>query len=179
MTMHGLVNALGIISKTPLFDTATWNTELTWMTWLDVTQNEAVFKGRPNNVNGGYNQIDRVSKNYFGLAFNFTPTWFQVFPGVDLLMPLSWAQGISGNSAITAGGSSGAGNFGIGIAADIYQKYRIDLKYVGFYGNYSTCPRTPATGTCVNNNGAADIFNGLNATISDRDFIALTFKTTF
>ena len=63
-TMHGLVNALGIISKTPVFDTATWNTELTWMTWLDVTQNEAVFKGRPNNINGGYNQIDRVSKNY-------------------------------------------------------------------------------------------------------------------
>ncbi len=178
-TMHGLVNALGIISKTPVFDTATWNTELTWMTWLDVTQNEAVFKGRPNNVNGGYNQIDRVSKNYFGLAFNFTPTWFQVFPGVDMLMPLSWSQGISGNSAITAGGSSGAGSFAIGIAADIYQKYRIDLKYVGFYGNYSTCPRTPATGTCVNNNGAADIFNGLNAIISDRDFVALTFKTTF
>jgi hypothetical protein len=172
-TMHGLVNALGIINKTPVFDTAVWNAELTWMTWLDVSQNEAVFKGRDN-----YTQIDRVSKNYFGLALNFTPTWFQVFPGVDLLLPLSWSQGISGNSAITAGGSKGAGSFGIGVAADIYQKYRIDLKYVGFYGDYSTCPRTPANvATCVN--GAADIFNGLNAIISDRDFIALTFKTTF
>ena len=172
-TMHGLVNALGIINKTPVFDTAVWNAELTWMTWLDVSQNEAVFKGRDN-----YTQIDRVSKNYFGLALNFTPTWFQVFPGVDLLMPLSWSQGISGNSAINAGGQKNAGSFGIGVAADIYQKYRIDLKYVGFYGDYSTCPRTPANvATCVT--GAADIFNGLNATISDRDFIALTFKTTF
>ena len=51
------------------------------MTWLDVNQNEAVFKGRPSNVNNGYTQIDRVSKNYFGLAINFTPTWFQVLPG--------------------------------------------------------------------------------------------------
>jgi hypothetical protein len=172
--MHGLVNALGVINKTPVFDTAVWNAELTWMTWLDVSQNEAVFRGRDN-----YNQIDRVSKNYFGLALNFTPTWFQVLPGVDVLLPLSWSQGISGNAAITAGGSKGAGSFGIGIAADIYQKYRIDLKYVGFYGDYSTCPRVgpPATGTCAN--GAADIFNGLNATISDRDFVALTFKTTF
>ena len=145
------------------------------MTWLDVTQNEAVFKGRPN-----YTQIDRVSKNYFGLALNFTPTWYQVLPGVDFLLPLSWAQGISGNSAITAGGSKGAGNFSIGIGADIYQKYRIDLKYIGFYGDYSTCPRTPTNAsTCVNANGAADIFNGLNAILSDRDFVALTFKTTF
>jgi Protein of unknown function (DUF1302) len=177
-TMHGLVNALGIINKTPVFDTATWNAELTWMTWLDVTQNEAVFKGRPSNVNNGYTQIDRVSKNYFGLALNFTPTWFQVLPGVDLLLPLSWSQGISGNSAIVAGGSKGAGSFALGIGADIYQKYRIDLKYVGFYGDYSTCPRTPTNAaTCAN--GAADIFNGLNATLSDRDFIALTFKTTF
>jgi hypothetical protein len=105
-TYHGLVNALWTAPKTPVFDTATWNTELTWMTWLDVTQNEAVFKGRPNNVNGGYNQIDRVSKNYFGLAINFTPTWFQVLPGVDFLMPLSWSQGISGNSAITSAGKN-------------------------------------------------------------------------
>ena len=139
-TMHGLVNALGIINKTPVFDVATWNAELTWMTWLDVTQNEAVFKGRPSNVNNGYTQIDRVSKNYFGLALNFTPTWYQVLPGVDFLLPLSWSQGISGNSAIVAGGSKGAGTFGIGIGADIYQKYRIDLKYVGFYGDYSTLP---------------------------------------
>ena len=92
-------------------------------------------------------------------------------------MPLSWSQGISGNSAIAAGGKKNAGNFSIGIAADIYQKYRIDLKYVGFYGDYSTCPRSPANETC--STGAADIFNGLNATISDRDFVALTFKTTF
>ncbi|HQR19268.1 MAG TPA: DUF1302 domain-containing protein [Burkholderiaceae bacterium] len=177
-TMHGLVNALGIINKTPLFDTATWNAELTWMNVLNVTQNEAVYKGRPNNVNGGYTQIDQATKNYFGLALNFTPTWYQVLPGVDLLMPLSWSQGVSGNAAITAGGQSGAGSYGLGLAVDIYQKYRIDLKYVGFYGNYSTCPQTPVNvATCVA--GAANIFNGTNAIISDRDFVALTFKTTF
>ena len=42
----------------------------------------------------------RSSKNFFGLAINFTPTWFQVFPGVDLLAPVTWSQGISGNSAV-------------------------------------------------------------------------------
>jgi hypothetical protein len=173
-TMHGLVNLLGTISQTPVFDVATWALELTWNQWLSVTQNEAVFKGRD-----GYSQIDRVDKNYFGLAINFTPTWFQVFPGVDLLAPLSWSQGISGNSALGApGGSEGAGSFGIGIAADIYQKYRIDLKYVGFYGDKSMCPGVPVNpGTC--SPGAVNVFNGTNSVIQDRDFLALTFKATF
>jgi hypothetical protein len=182
-TMHGLVNLLGVIGDTPLFDTASWATELTWMTWLDVTQNEAVFKGRKAEPGkwAAYTQIDAVDKNYYGLAMNFTPTWFQVFPGVDMLAPLSWSQGISGNSAVTAGGQEGAGSFGIGIAADIRQKYRFDLKYVGFYGDYSMCPLaasgTPRPGTC--SDGAVNVFNGVSAVISDRDFVALTFKTTF
>jgi hypothetical protein len=173
-TMHGLVNVLGVIGQTPLFDTANWSTELTWMTWLDVSQNEAVFKGRR-----GYDQIDAVDKNYFGLAANFTPTWFQVFPGVDILAPLSWSQGISGNAAVTAGGNDGSGTFGIGVAADIRQKYRVDLKYVGFYGDYSKCPRQNAANpaTCVD--GAMDLPNGVLAILSDRDFVALTFKVTF
>ncbi|HQR54617.1 MAG TPA: DUF1302 domain-containing protein [Burkholderiaceae bacterium] len=173
-TMHGLVNLLGTLSKTAIFDSASWATELTWNQWLDVTQNEAVFKGRD-----GYSQIDRVSKNYFGLAINFTPTWFQVFPGVDLLAPLSWSQGISGNSALGShGGSEGSGTFGIGVAADIYQKYRIDLKYVGFYGDKSMCPGVPVNpGTC--SAGAVNVINGTFSTLQDRDFVALTFKTTF
>ena len=178
-TMHGLVNLLGIVGDTPLFDTASWNTELTWMTVIDVTQNENVYKGRKNNTTrwSNYTLIDRPDSNFFGLGINFTPTWFQVFPGVDMFMPLSWSQGLS-NSAVTSGGSESAGTFGIGIGADVRQKYRFDLKYVGVFGDYSTCPRSVGNpATCVN--GAMDVPNGVAAAISDRDFVALTFKTTF
>lgn len=162
-TMHGLVNGLITLPSTALFDTASVAGELTWMTWLSVSQNEAVFKGRSN-----YTLLDRASKNYFGLAISFTPTWFQVFPGVDILAPMSWSGGVSGNAATTGGGNQGAGNFGFGVAADIYQKYRVDLRYVGYYGKYTT-----------NAAGAATVFSGSLAQLSDRDFVALTFKTTF
>ena len=162
-TWHGLLNAVSILPQTPIFDTASLQAELTWNNWARVTQNEAVFKGR-----SGYTAIDRVSKNYFGLAINFTPTWFQVFPGVDLLLPLSWAQGISGNSAVTVGGSKDAGQWAAGVAFDIYQKYRVDLKYVGFYGDIST-----------DANGNMTVANGVPAALSDRGFVAMTFKTTF
>jgi hypothetical protein len=150
------------------------------MTVLDVTQNENVYKGRSNNSSkwNPYELIDRPDDNFFGLGINFTPTWYQVFPGVDVFAPLSWSQGISGNSAVTQGGSDGGGTFGIGIGADVRQKYRFDLKYVGIFGDYSSCPRPGANpATCVN--GAMDVPNGVAAAISDRDFIAFTFKATF
>jgi hypothetical protein len=169
-TMHGVVNLLGVIGESPLWDTASWNTELTWMTWLDVTQNEAVFKGRKAKAGqwAAYEQIDAVDKNFYGLAVNFTPTWFQVRPGMDLMAPLSWSQGISGNAAVSGGGNEEAGSYAIGIAADFYQKYRLDLKYVDFFGEYSKAP-----------NGAAAVYNGVLPVISDRDFVSLTFKMTF
>ncbi|MGJ7512064.1 DUF1302 domain-containing protein [Variovorax sp. GT1P44] len=166
-TMHGVFNLLGTMSKTPLFDSAAWNAELVWNRWLSVSQNLGAFKGsdayRANPAN-----IDAVSKNYFGLGLNFTPTWYQVFPGVDLSMPLSWSGGLSGNSAVVSGGNEKAGSYGIGIAADVRAKYNFALRYVGFYGDYST---TPA--------GAMNVANGTNAVLSDRGHVLLTFKTTF
>jgi hypothetical protein len=38
---------------------------------------------------------------------------------------------------------------------------------------------TAQPGTCIGASGSADIFNGVNAIVSDRDFVSLTFKTTF
>ena len=72
------------------------------------------------------------------------------------------------------GGSEDGGNWSAGVAADIYQKYRIDLKYSGYYGNYSTTPTgaTPA-------GGVMGVPNGANASLSDRGWVSLTFKTTF
>ena len=90
-------------------------------------------------------------------------------PGVDLFAPLTWSQGLSGNSAVLLGGNKNAGNWSAGIASDIYQKYRIDLKYNGYYGNYSLTP-TGARRTSS---------NGTTAALSDRGWVSLTFKTTF
>ena len=162
-TYHGLVNVINVFPKTALFDTATLQGELTWMQWARVTQNEAVFKGNAN-----YTGIDKVSKNFVGLAVNFTPTWFQVWPGVDMLMPLTWSQGLSGNAAVQLGGNKDAGNWSAGVAADIYQKYRVQLSYNGYFGNYSTTPT-----------GAMNVPNGTFAALSDRGWVSLTFKTTF
>ncbi len=110
----------------------------------------------------------RSTKNFAGLAINFTPTWFQVFPGVDLLAPLTWSRGLYGNAGVQLGGNKGAGNWSAGVAADIRQKYRVQLSYNGYFGNYSQ------TAT-----GAMNVANGTFAALSDRGWVSLTFKTTF
>jgi hypothetical protein len=163
-TMHGLINAVAVLPQTPIWNTASLSSELTWMQWLKVTQNEGVFKGRSS-----YTAIDAVSKNFFGLAINFTPTWFQVFPGVDLSAPVAWSQGISGNAAVALGGNKNAGNYSVGVAADVYQKYKFSLQYIGYYGDFSTNPTT----------GALTVANGTAASLSDRGWVSFTFKTTF
>ena len=77
-----------------------------------------------------------TTKNFVGLGLAFTPTWFQVFPGVDLQAPLTYAIGLKGNSATVFGGNQGLGNYTLGLGADVYQKYRFDLKYIDYLGRY-------------------------------------------
>lgn len=162
-TWHGLVNAIALMPATPFFDTASVTAELAGMYLSSVTQNAAVYKGRES-----YQQIDKPTKTYWGLAINFTPTWFQVLPSVDLTMPITWSQGIAGNAATTFAGNKGAGNWSAGLGATIYQKYLVNLNYIGYFGNYTTAA-----------NGSASVFNGTNAALSDRGWVSLTLKTTF
>jgi hypothetical protein len=74
-TIHATLNGIGSIPSTPVFDSASWSAELAWNHWSKVTQGENVFKGR-----AAYTALDRVSKDFVGIALGLTPSWFQVFP---------------------------------------------------------------------------------------------------
>jgi hypothetical protein len=164
-TWHGLINGLYTLPTTPLFDTANLSVEFAGMHLDSVTQNPAVYKGRAS-----YSAIDKPTTNFLGAAATFTPTWFQVFPGVDLTMPLTWTQGLSGTAATLFGGNKNTGNWSAGVGATIYQKYLINLSYIGYFGNYSTAGGASCAQNC---------FAGTNAALSDRGWVSLTLKTTF
>jgi len=161
-TVHGVVNLMGILPKTPVFDSANWIAEVQWNRLSKVTQGESMFTGRAD-----YAGIDKATQDYFGLGIVFTPTWYQVFPGVDLLAPVSFSTGLSGSSAV-GGGNKKAGNYSVGLGADAYQKYRFDLSYVDSFGPF----RTDANGIITSNTGPSSL-------AKDRGFVSLTFKTTY
>jgi hypothetical protein len=179
-----LANVLGTISKTALFDAASWAGELTWSRWDKVRSGENLFSavgfagcstltGVPLGEFGGC-----ATKNYTGASVAFTPTWYQVLPGVDLSLPSTYSRGLHGNAATVFGGNEGLGNFGVGIGADIQQKYRIDLRYSGYFGRYTTnSAALPVPGCAIGTCVAAQ--NGFTTLLRDRDFLSLTFKTTF
>lgn len=186
-TWHLVVNALGLVPKTALFDAASYVGELTYSRLDKITANQDMYFGEgygvcstalsnpalPASVRGQFkDKGDGCStRDHLALAFNFTPTWFQVYPGVDLSMPMSFSKTLRGNSPVTLGGNEGNGNYSIGISADVKQKYRFDLKYVDFFGDTKdgTIAGLPAvTGQ-----------NGLSTLLKDRGHIVFTFKTTF
>ncbi|CAM3999737.1 DUF1302 domain-containing protein [Roseateles saccharophilus] len=175
-TWHALVNLLGTISRTPLFDAASWAGELQYSSWSKVRSGANLFNAvgyAPCLANGttrlrNWDKWDGcATKDYVGIGLGFTPSWFQVVPGVDLSAPLTYAIGLKGNSAVTFGGNEGLGNFSLGLSADVQQKYRFDLKYIDYLGRYRD------NGTAVTSQ------NGFTTFLKDRGFVSLTFKATF
>ncbi|MDD5295723.1 MAG: DUF1302 domain-containing protein [Rhodocyclaceae bacterium] len=176
-TWHALVNLMGVVPKTGVFDTATWAGELTYSRLDSVTSGANLFNGvgyaSCKDVNGAASAGSKwdgcATKDYVGLSLAFTPTWYQVMAGVDLSAPISYSVGLSGNAATMFGGNEGNGSYSVGLGADIFQKYKVDLKWIGYFGRYNLNP----AGTAV------QTVNGFTTLLKDRDFISLTLKTSF
>ena len=167
-TWHALVNLMGAISSTPVFDSASWAVELQAANWSKLRSGGNLFNAVGFASCAGKDKWDGcVTRNYLGGGVSFTPSWFQVLPGVDLTLPLTYSIGLSGNSPVTNGGNQALGNYSIGLGADVRSRYRFDLKYIDYVGRYR------------DNGSAVTSANGLTTYLRDRGFISLTFKTTF
>jgi hypothetical protein len=162
-TMHALVNMLGLLKKTPFWDAGSWSVEMDYSRWLSVDENEGVFLGR-----SGYNGFNRVTPDNGVIQANFGPQWLQIFPGVDLTLPLTANTGMWGVSCVSDGGGIGDGSWGAGLQFDILNKYQVLLNYVSFFGPLSVDPLTGAITS-----------KGSDGPLRDRDFIALTLKIPF
>jgi len=167
-TLHALVNLLGVVSKTPAWDSASWMLEFTASKWTRVRSGENLFNAVGFAPCKGKDLWDGCStKGYLGVGLGFTPTWFQVLPGVDLSAPLAFSVGLRGNAATLFGGNERMGNISLGLSLDVQQQYRFDLKFVDYIGVYK------------DNGVAVTAQNGFTTLLQDRGFVSLTFKTTF
>ncbi len=162
-TFHAVLNAQTTFNKTPMFDSAMLIAEVAFNRLLKVTDGAAFYAG--NSPTAG---LQKSTKDFVGVGISFTPTWFQVFPGVDLSMPMFVNTGVSGTSAIANGGWKGAGSYSIGLSAVYKEVYRFDLTYVDSFGKYET----NSAGVITSNAGPQSL-------TKDRGSIGLTFKYTF
>lgn len=184
-TIHWVINGLTTFGDTPVFDAATLLGEVYYSHLISVDDKyKALYKGEDS-----YRGVDKSTKNVYGVSVNFTPTWYQVFPGIDMTMPVSVASGLSGVSAVQGGGAKGTGQYGVGVGAQIYNQYFVDLKYVDSFGKTDKCEDGANDGSTPNAldlgqrytcyAGGYSSFSGGAATIEDRGAVYLTAKTTF
>ncbi len=153
-TLHLVINAMGTFGSNGFWDGGSYIVEASFSMLEDINSEYSEFLaqgiGSELTVNKG-----RVASH---VAAVFRPTWYQVFPGTDMTVPMTLSYGIDGHSPITSGGDEEIGSFSIGAEFDIKQKWSLRLMYNAFFG-----PKP----------------NGVSGNLKDRDNIALTIKRTF
>lgn len=182
-TWHGLVNAIAYIGKTRLFDAATLLGEVTYSKLDKLDRRTAANFNHVDHTctgaAGGTKKDGCSTDDAWGVSTTFTPTWYQVFPSVDLSMPLHFDIGVSGNSPVPFGGNENSGTWSIGLSADYKAKYRFDLAYTDYFGDLTTVPN-PFSGVVPGIGATAfGSSNGGNAILRDRGWLSFTFKTSF
>jgi len=182
-TWHGLVNAVAVIGKTPLFDLASLSGELTYSRLDKLRSDPSTFRS-VDYVCAGVGGDPRGSwrdgcstKDAWGLQISFTPTWYQVLPALDLSMPATYARGLKGNSPVPFGGNQNAGSWSLGLSADYQAKYTFSLAYTDYYGP-SRAVSTPAAFAVPGIGPTVLGSSNGNGNLRDRGWLSLTFKTT-
>lgn len=179
-----IANALIPLKKTAFFDAGNLIAELSYTHLAKVTGNSALFNGVGRPACGdsvdptlpGSKWDGCATRNALALAVLFTPTWYQVFPSVDLEMPTSLTWGIKGNPAYAAGSFYAQGTliYSIGIKAIYKSSHSLTLAYNGYRWRSSPVVDIPGLGPSYAGTGG----NGAVA-LNDKGWIGLTYKTSF
>lgn len=179
-TWHALVNMVAYIGQTPLFDSAPLSAELTYARLDSVSDStKAFFNHKDSQYSGcsGGTDAGCATDDAWGMQISFVPVWYQVFPGIDVDLPMNFGIGLDGNSPTPLGAAEGGGTWSVGVGLDIYSQYAIDLTYNDYLGNVTTGPNAyaglPGIGASqwVGSNGS-----GL---LKDRGWLSLTLKASF
>jgi hypothetical protein len=99
---------------------------------------------------------DRVVTTVAGV---FRPTWYQVWPGIDLTSPFSVEYTIDGEkSPVTFGGDEESGSASLGAEVSVNQTWTARAAYNWRFG---------------------PVLAGIGGLLTDRDNFAVTVKRTF
>jgi hypothetical protein len=174
-TWHALANAIAYFGATPLFDSAALTAEVTYSRLDRVRQNAGNFRAY------GYDPVSCptdstlgcATRDAWGLAVKFEPTWFQVFAGADLSMPIVFTDGLKGTSPVLFGGYEGNGSYSIGLSLTAKSQYTASLAYNDSFAKHRVASSASLGGAPV-----VTQVGGIGAQW-DRGWVSLTLKTSF
>lgn len=154
-TAHANLSVLYSLPRTPLWPDATLAGEIGWNRRLSITKNPQALD--PN-----------ATRDAVGFQFVFTPTYYQVLPGIDLSVPIGLGYNPVGHSSVVGfnGGGYHTGVLTFGLKGLYQQLWHVALNYTRYLG-----PTQPFF------NAAGNMTYG--QTLADRDFISLSVSRTF
>ena len=153
-TAHVNLNVLASFGPNFLARESGFVGEIAWNRLLNVTKNRAALD--PNATDDG-----------LGFKMVYTPTYRQLFSGIDISIPLGISYFPLGKSAVVSWfGPDNGGDINIGITATYLDRVTAGLTYTHYYGAEDT------------NLNALSQFN-YKQSLKDRDYLAFSVKTTF
>lgn len=162
-TAHAQVSMIQIMPQSRFWDTAALMGEVAWNRTLSVTKNREWMD--PNST-----------RDATAMRVVFTPTYFQVFDGIDLSVPMGVSYGIDGRSSAVGGFSQAkGGGFNIGLSAEYLKRVTVALSYNGFYGPTARTS-SPEYVPAIDSTTGVKSYKQTNG---DRDFISLNASYTF
>lgn len=117
-----------------------------------------------------------TTRGAWALRVLFEPSYFQVFTGVDLAVPISVGYNFGGRSSAIgnfAGGVSKGGDWSIGLKAKVQNDWNVALTYNDFFGKAATFTETLVTGA-----GSPRQLT-FGQTLRDRAYVAFSVSRTF
>jgi hypothetical protein len=138
-TLNVIGNVLAGLPRSPLWQTGTLVGEIAFTQKTAVTSNAALFNGTGNAAEcpTGSKWSGCSTNNSVAVAVSFDPQWLQVYPGVDLDMPVFVEYGVLGNTPSLNGTYQGELIYTFGLHALVQQKYNITLQYNGYHAHTS------------------------------------------
>ncbi len=128
-TYHAQISGTYFLSPSFLWDAGIILGEVGWQKLSSITKNPGALD--PTRT-----------RDAWGFRFKMEPTYFQVFPGVDLGVPIGFAYSPRGRSSVNlkfnGGGASEGGDVSIGLNATILPNWKIGLNYINYFGSPGT-----------------------------------------
>jgi hypothetical protein len=155
-SLHAQLSWIWQISPNALSRESSLVGEVGWNRRMSITKNPAALD--PN-----------VTRDAWALRLVYEAKYRQVLPGLDLSVPIGIGYNPSGNSSVVAnfnGGAEHGGDVTIGVNGAYLDRWRFGLSYTHYFG--------PAGAFLDANN-----FISGKQSLADRDFVALTLRTTF
>jgi hypothetical protein len=166
--LFGVVNGIWYFGKNPLWSQAVFIAEANWTHLDKITKdpqlaNLAGSAACPAGKWGGC-----THKNALGLNLQFTPSWDQALPSVDVSMPMSFGIGLRNNGVTPGSTNQGQGSWSVGVSATVSNQWIFTLKYIDYLIRYRE------------EGGVKTIHNGQgDSLLPDRGWVSFTAKTTF